>query len=88
MVGYCGAIWGNGGIFGGKRYAVGGLLGQPETFAKSKTQQEIVNAPSFPRRRESWLNLHNDLFLRSFLNIKQDSRLRGNDGIFCVSGCC
>ena len=33
---------------------MGGLLGQPETFAKSKTQQEIVNAPSFPRRRESW----------------------------------
>ena len=34
---------------------MGELLGQPETFAKSKTQQEIVNAPSFPRRRESWL---------------------------------
>ena len=67
---------------------MGELLGQPETFAKSKTQQEIVNAPSFPRRRESWLNLHSDLFLLRFLIIEQDSRLRGNDGIFCVSGCC
>ncbi|MDO4657333.1 hypothetical protein [Kingella sp. (in: b-proteobacteria)] len=61
---------------------------QPETFAKPKTQQEIVNAPSFPRRQKSWLNLRNGLFLRRFLNIKQDSRLRGNDGISCVSGCC
>ena len=36
--------------------------------------------PSFPRRRESWLDLNNRLFLQSFMNIKQDSRLRGNDG--------
>ena len=48
----------------------------------------MVNSPSFPRRQESWLILCNDLFLRNFLNIKQDSRLRGNDGISCVSGCC
>ena len=61
---------------------------QSETFAKPKTQQEIVNSPSFPRRRESWLSLCNKLFLRRFLNIKQDSRLRGNDGIFYFSGCC
>ncbi|MDO4657768.1 hypothetical protein [Kingella sp. (in: b-proteobacteria)] len=69
----------------------GFLLGdgfQAEIFAKPKTQQEIVNSPSFPRRWESWLNLHNGLFLRNFLNIKQDSRLRGNDDISCVSGCC
>ncbi|MDO4657468.1 hypothetical protein [Kingella sp. (in: b-proteobacteria)] len=64
------------------------LFRQPETIAKPKTQQEIVNSPSFPRRQESWLNLRNKLFLRKFLNIKQDSRLRGNDGISCVSGCC
>ena len=61
---------------------------QPETFAKPKTPQEIVNSPSFPRRRESWLSLCNELFLRNFLNIKQDSRLRGNDGISYFSGCC
>ena len=42
--------------------------------------------PSFPRRRESWLDLNNGLFLHSFLNIKQDSRLRGNDGNLTVSG--
>ena len=41
---------------------------------------------SFPRRRESWLDLNNGLFLHSFLNIKQDSRLRGNDGNLTVSG--
>ena len=57
-------------------------------FAKPKTKQEMVNSPSFPRRRESWLILCNELFLRNFLNIKQDSSLRGNDGISCVSGCC
>ncbi len=56
-------------------------------FAKPKTKQKMVNSPSFPRRRESWLILCNKLFLRNFLNIKQDSRLRGNDGISCVSGC-
>ena len=61
---------------------------QPETFAKPKNAQETVNSPSFPRRRESWLSLCNKLFLRRFLNIKQDSRLRGNDGIFYFSGCC
>ncbi|MDO4658374.1 hypothetical protein [Kingella sp. (in: b-proteobacteria)] len=27
--------------------------------------------------------LANDLFIQEFLNIKQDSRLRGNDGISC-----
>ena len=54
---------------------------QAETFAKPKTQQEIVNAPSFPRRRESWLNSRNGLFLHTFMNVWQDSRLRGNDGI-------
>ena len=65
---------------------------QAETFAKPKTQQEIVNSPSFPRRRESWLNSHNGLFFHTFMNIGQDSRLRGNDGIscfqaaFCVAG--
>ena len=60
---------------------------QPETFAKPKNAQETVNSPSFPRKRESWLSLCNELFLRKFLNIKQDSRLRGNDGISYFSGC-
>ena len=41
--------------------------------------------PSFPRRRESWLHLNNSLFLQPFLNIKQDSRLRGNDGELTIS---
>ena len=53
---------------------------QPETFVKPKTRQEIVNVSSFPRRRKSWLNLNNRLFLQSFLNIKQNSCLRWNDG--------
>ena len=43
---------------------------QPETFAKPKLQQEIVNSPSFPRRWESWFNLSNGLFLNEFFNIK------------------
>ena len=39
----------------------------------------------FPRRRESWLSLRSELFLHIFLNINQDSRLRGNDGEFTIS---
>ena len=69
-------------MIGGQRVA------HPTRFAKPKIKQEMVNSPLFPRRRESWLSLCNELFLRKFLNIKQDSRLRGNDGTSCVSGCC
>ena len=58
---------------------------QPETFAKPKNAQETVNSPSFPRKWESWLSLCNELFLRKFLNIKQDFRLRGNDGELTIS---
>ena len=46
------------------------------------------NTPSFPRRRESWLILDNFRRNKILLESRQDSRLRGNDGIFCVAGCC
>jgi len=52
-----------------------------ETFAKSKIKQEARNAPLFPHRREFWLNVNNSLFLREFMNIKPDFRLRGDDDI-------
>jgi hypothetical protein len=49
---------------------------------------KIIQPPSFPRRRESWLKLGNGLFLKAFSNIQQDSRLRGNDGISCFQAAC
>ena len=39
-----------------------------------------IRPTSFPRRRESWRKFGNGLFLHKLSNIKQDSRLRGNDG--------
>ncbi|MCG6503648.1 hypothetical protein, partial [Kingella pumchi] len=42
---------------------------------------------SFPRRRESCQDSSNVLFYNILSNIKQGSRLRGNDGIACFSGC-
>ena len=42
----------------------------------------LHSLPSFPRRRESWRNLGNSLFFFYILpRTKQDSRLRGNDGV-------
>ncbi|MDO4657550.1 hypothetical protein [Kingella sp. (in: b-proteobacteria)] len=60
---------------------------QAETFARPKTPQEIVNSPSFPRRRESCLVFKNFCKNNSLHKINQDSRLRGNDGISYFSGC-
>ena len=45
----------------------------------------MVNSPSFPRRRESCFELTQWIVLHEFLNIRQDSRLHGNDGISCFS---
>ena len=57
------------------------VCGWMENFAKSKIKQEARNAQLFPHRRELWLNVNNSLFLREFMNIKPDFRLRGDDDI-------
>ena len=53
---------------------------QPETFTPPQT-----HPPSFPRRRESWFGCSNIQINKRPPNPKQDSRLRGNDGVCCFS---
>lgn len=70
------------GVIGSLKMKMGAAVcGWMENFAKSKIKQEARNAQLFPHRRELWLNVNNSLFLREFMNIKPDFRLRGDDDI-------
>ena len=70
------------GVIGSLTMKMGAAVcGWMENFAKSKIKQEARNAQLFPHRRELWLNVNNSLFLREFMNIKPDFRLRGDDDI-------
>ena len=65
-----------------------GVIFRLKPLQNLKTPQEIVNSPSFPRRRESCLIFKNLCRNNLLCKSNQDSRLRGNDGISYFSGCC
>ena len=51
----------------------------PESFAKKHPRLLDTKVTSFPRRRESMLEINKRLNKNNFLESKLDSRLRGND---------
>ena len=59
-------------------FGLSGCFGETTTTVISLRKSATLP----PRRRESYRDFNKILFLKTLLGAKQDSRLRGNDGIY------